>query len=124
MSWRIQGSIWLAVYDVLVYFSPSSRSQLLAEFRRDVGALQRIGDIGGEESDLGAAVEAAALEFEAVERLRARQRHHGVGELDFAAGAGRLLFQEVEDLRLQDVAPGDGEIGRRLGRLSASRPSW
>jgi hypothetical protein len=35
-----------------------------------------------------------------------RQRDHGVGELDFAAGAALLLFQEFEDFRLQDVAAG------------------
>ena len=37
--------------------------------RGDVLARERIGDIGGEEADLRAAVEAAAFEFEAVERL-------------------------------------------------------
>ena len=90
------------------YFSPSRPLELRAELRRDVGARERVGDIGGEEADLGAAVEAAAFELQAVERLRARERDHGVGELDLAAGAGCLLFQNVEDLRLQDVAAGDG----------------
>ena len=34
---------------------------------------RRIGDVGGEEADLGAAVEAAALEFQPVELLRGHQ---------------------------------------------------
>ena len=34
-----------------------------AKARRDVLARQRVGDVGGEEADLRAAVEAAAVEF-------------------------------------------------------------
>ena len=40
---------------------------------------------------LRAAVVALAREFEAVEGLRFRQADHGVGELDFAAGAVFLV---------------------------------
>src|SRR6202166_3871655 len=69
-------------------------AQLTAKRRGDIRALKRIGHVGGKKADLGTAVEAAAFEFETVERLAARQRHHGVGELDFAAGAGHLLFQQ------------------------------
>ena len=81
---------------------------------RDVGARQRVGDVGGEEADLGAAVEALAFEFQAVERLLLGKLDHRVGELDFAAGAALLRRQDVEDLRLQDVAAGDDEVRRRL----------
>src|SRR5579862_7960137 len=71
-----------------------------AEAGRNVRPRQRIGHIGGEEADLRAAVETAAFEFQAVERLRPRQLDHGVGELDFAAGAALLGAEQIEDLRL------------------------
>src|SRR5262245_3992757 len=61
--------------------------RLLAEFRRNVGPRQRVGDVGGEEADLGAAVVARPLELEAVEGLPLGERDHGVGELNLAAGA-------------------------------------
>ena len=67
---------------------------------------ERVGGIGGEEADLGAAVETLAVEFEAVERLRLGELDHGVGELYFAPGAALLRGQEVENLRLQDVTAG------------------
>src|SRR5437588_3958330 len=82
----------------------------LAERRRDVLARQRIGDVGGEEADLGAAVEAAAGKLQAIERLLLGELDHGVGDLDFAAGAAALRRQDVENLRLQDVAAGDDEV--------------
>ena len=41
-----------------------------AEARRDVGACERVGDVRGKEADLGAAIEAAAREFQAIEALR------------------------------------------------------
>ena len=56
-----------------------------AQRGRDVGTIQRIGEIGGEESDLRSAIETLAREFQSVERLRLRERDHGVGELDLAA---------------------------------------
>src|SRR5690349_11729709 len=80
--------------------------KFLAEFGRDVAACEGVGNVGGEKADLGAAVEAAAFEFQAVEILFLRQRDHGVGELDLAAGAGLLRRQKIEDFRLQDVAAG------------------
>src|SRR6266545_2402649 len=93
---------------------PEQALRLFAEFRRDVGAGEGVGDVGGEEADLGAAVVALAVELQAVERLALGERDHRVGELDLAAGAARLRRQEVEDLRLQDIAAGDDEIRRRL----------
>ena len=88
-----------------------------AKLLRDVGPRERVGDIGGKESELRAAVEGAALELEGVTRLRLEQTQDRVGHLDFAARAGLLVRQQVEDLRLQDVAPGDDQVRRRLGRL-------
>src|SRR5262249_48721460 len=62
---------------------------------------------------LRAAVEAPALEFQAVERLHLGKFNHRVGELDLAAGAALLGGKNVEDAGLQDVAAGDDEIRRR-----------
>src|SRR5262249_4107259 len=62
-----------------------------AERRPEVVARQPVGDVGGEEADLRAAVEAAALELEPVERLLLGEPDHGVGELDLAARAARLV---------------------------------
>src|SRR6185437_16056811 len=98
-------------------FAAEQFRQFAAQRRSDVVALQRIGDVGGEESDLGPAVEAAALELQTVKGLRLRKLHHRVRKLDFAARAGRLFRQHLENLRLQDVAPGDAEVGWRFGRL-------
>src|SRR5215831_12051648 len=88
--------------------------ELGAEIRRDVLARQRVGDVGGEEADLRAAVKTLAGELEAEERLRLGQAHHAVGELDLAAGAARLVLQDGKDLRLQDVAARDAQTRGRL----------
>src|SRR2546423_1789424 len=71
------------------------------------------GDVGAEKAGLGAAIMPLALELDAVEALRPGEADHGVGKLDFAAGAVLLGFQYLEDLRLQDIAPGDRQVGRR-----------
>src|SRR5882724_1178977 len=96
--------------------SPFSQQplRLLAELGPEIWARERVGEVGGQEADLGAAVEALAFELHAVERLLAREPAHGVGELDLAAGATLLLLQYVEDLWLQDVAARDDEVRRRL----------
>src|SRR3982750_305061 len=79
-------------------------AQLLAEGRRDVVARERIGDIGGEKSELRAAVERASLELERVARLRLEQPQDRISHLDLAAGALLLRLEQIKDLRLQDVA--------------------
>ena len=86
-----------------------------AQRRRDVGALQRIGDVGGEEADLRAAVEAAGP------RTSARRTAASSASLIIASvswispPAPRFcVAEDVEDLRLQDVAAGDDEVRRRL----------
>src|SRR5260370_37338438 len=78
-----------------------------AEVRRDVVARERIGDVRRQESDLGAAVERAALELEPVERQGPGQADHGVGDLDVAAGAVLLGRQQGENLRVVGGAAGD-----------------
>src|SRR5262245_15466791 len=85
--------------------------RLLAQLRPQVGARRRISHVGGEKADLGAAVEALAVELEAIERLPLGELDHRVGELDLAAGASILRGENPEDLGLQDVAAGDDEIG-------------
>ena len=56
---------------------------------------------------------APAIEAEAVERLLADQLGHGIGKLDFAAGAGFLGIQHAHHVRLQNIAAGQHQIGRR-----------
>src|SRR5262245_60477917 len=83
---------------------------LCAQAVAQIGAGHAEGDVGAEEAGLRAAVVALAFELDAVEFLRLRKPDHGVGELDLAAGAALLCLQDLEDLRLQDVAAGDREI--------------
>jgi hypothetical protein len=46
-----------------------------------------------------------------------QQRGDAVGELDFAPGAAWLFANPVKNGRGQDVAAGDGQIGRGDARL-------
>ncbi len=95
-------------------FSVELTAHRIAQGRREIGAIQSIGDIRRQEADLGAAIVALAFEFQAVERLLFRQRDHRVGELDFAAGAFRLRRKHLKDFRLKNVAAGDAEVRRSL----------
>src|SRR4051812_26865427 len=72
--------------------------------RGEIVARQRVCDVGGEKADLRSTVEAAADEFEPVERLRLGELDHRVGQLDFVAGAASFRRQDIEDFRLQDVS--------------------
>src|ERR1700692_1141491 len=83
---------------------------LLAQHVPQVGARHAEGDVGAEEAGLGAAIVALALELDAVETLGLCKTDHRIGELDLAAGAAALGFQDREDFRLQDVASGDRQI--------------
>src|SRR5437867_650391 len=67
------------------------RLDLSTQRRRDVIALQCVGDIGSQKTDLAAAIEAAAFEFEPVEWLLTGEPDHRIGDLDFAAGAPGLV---------------------------------
>src|SRR5258705_12154622 len=79
------------------------RAQALAE----IGVRHAEGDVGAQEAGLGAAIVPFAFEFDAIEALCFRKPYHRVGELDLAAGAALLRLQDLENFRLQDVAPGD-----------------
>src|SRR4051794_14454507 len=85
------------------------RAQTVAQ----IGARHAVGDVGAQEARLGAAIVPLTLKFDAVELLRFSQTDHGVRELDLAAGAALLGLENLEDLRLQDVAPGDRQVRRR-----------
>src|SRR5258708_34503331 len=77
----------------------------LAHLAAHVRALERERDVGFQEPDLVAAVEAAAFEAHAVERHQAEQVGERVGQLDLAAGAALLPIEIKKYLRLQDVSP-------------------
>src|SRR5437660_12932921 len=85
-----------------------------SETRRDIVASERVCDVCGEKADLRAAIEGAAFELQAIQGLRLRQSDHRVGDLDFAARTLLLGREDVEDLRLQNIASGYDEIRRRL----------
>ena len=55
-----------------------------------------------------------ALVFDRREGLVLHQPRHAVGQLDLAARAARLVFQDAEDFGLQDVAARDRQVRRRL----------
>src|SRR6266404_5256604 len=76
------------------------RAQAVAQ----VGARHAEGDVGAQEARLRAAIVPLAFEFDAVKTLRFGKADHRVGELDLAAGAALLGLENLEDLRLQDVA--------------------
>ncbi len=90
--------------------SPQEAQNFPAKLGGEVGACQRIGDVRSQESDLRAAIITVAGEFQAVERLPLGEFDHGVGELNFTAGAARLRRQDVEYFRLQDIAARDGQV--------------
>src|SRR5258707_13849276 len=81
--------------------------ELCPHRRRDVAALERIGDVGRKKAHLRAAIEAPAVEFQAVERLGLGELDHRVGELNLAAAAAILGGKNVEDVGLEDVAAGE-----------------
>src|SRR5260221_4217892 len=93
------------------------RRQDLAQFRGHIVARQGERDIGVQEADLVAAIEALPREAQTVERtIAAEQPDQPVGELDLAAGAAADPLEMLENLRLQDIAPDDAESRRRLLR--------
>src|SRR6516225_4733862 len=54
-----------------------------------------------------------AFELDAIEALRLGKADHSVGQLDLAACAALMARQDCKNLRLQDIAPGNGKIRRR-----------
>src|SRR5687768_8591120 len=70
----------------------------------DLRMVEREGDVGLDEAGLVAAIESAPFETIAVEAAAPAHQRHRVGQLDLAAGAGALLVEMREHVRLQDVA--------------------
>src|SRR5258705_9330692 len=102
--------VWTSLMTPRVQGLSQQPLELRTQRRCEVVPVQSIGHIGREESDLRPAVVTLARELQSVEGLCLRQPDHRVGELDLVAGAARLRREDVEDLRLQDVASGDDEV--------------
>src|SRR5579883_217711 len=85
------------------------RAQAIAQFL----ARHAEGDVGTQKSGLRAAVMPLALKLQPVEFLGLGKPDHRIRKLDLAASAALLRFQDLENLRLQDVAPGDRKVRRR-----------
>src|SRR3954463_9373700 len=88
----------------------------VANLRAHILAVQGEGDIGLEKADLVAAIEALALEAQAVEGRAADLLGEGVGELHLAAGTALLAAEMLEDRGLEDIAADHREGRRRLRR--------
>src|SRR5262245_59276761 len=87
--------------------------QLGPKRRRQVGSVKGVGDVGRQKADLASAVVNRAIEAHGEERLAFGKLDHGIGDLDLAAGAALATLEDGEYLRLQDIASGDVQIGRR-----------
>ena len=81
-----------------------------ADDRTDIVACKREREIGLDIARLVAAIVALAIEGKAVERLVADQLRHRVGQLDLAAGALFLPFEDAHDFGLEDVAARDHQV--------------
>ncbi len=88
--------------------------------RTDIRAGKSEGNVGEDEAILGATVESLALEVIAGEILLLGELQHAVRQLDLITRTTLLAFQDMENLRLQDVAAVDEEVrgSRALGWLS------
>src|SRR5579871_4355644 len=73
----------------------------------DILTGQCISDVCREEADLGAAIESPAFEFQSVEWHVLGQADHGVGQLNFSTGPAFLSGEDIENFRLQNIAPGN-----------------
>src|SRR3984957_18205633 len=87
--------------------------QFLLEPRRQVATVERESEVGAEKSQFRAAIVGSSVEPRAMERLRASEVYHGVGQLDFPARALFHPLENLENLRLKNVAPRNDEIGGR-----------
>src|SRR3546814_8695025 len=61
-------------------------------------------------------MEAAVIKGDAMKRLNANKRCHGVVQLNFSTRTFFLIFQYAHPLWLKDIAPGYDEVGRRRSR--------
>ena len=68
-------------------------------------------------SEFIASVVPLAFKLETIDGPAAEEMLQRIGELELAAAAGLDGFDRIEDLRGQDVAPDDREVGRGFGRL-------
>src|ERR1700733_9477083 len=100
-----------------VFAGKSQPAQFLLEARSKVAPIERESKVGGEESEPGAAIVSSPVEAHPVKGLRAGKLDHAVGQLNLAPRALLDQFQDLEDLRLKDVAPRNDEVGRRRPRL-------
>src|SRR5579863_4888878 len=87
------------------------------ERRRDIGTLQADRDIGMQEADLVAAIITRAARAYGVKWHAPDQPRHGIGELNFPAGAFFLTIELDENLWLEDVAADDAEARWRVLRF-------
>src|SRR6266436_4284432 len=69
---------------------------------------------GLEEAELFSRVVSAPLELDGVDRPAAAKRAEAVGELDLPAGVGHRLGEDRKEIRGEDVAADDSEVGRRI----------
>ena len=84
--------------------------QHLPKPRTEIVALQAIGNVGGEKTQLVAAVIGGAFIDQAMEGLPRHQPYHGVGNLNLAAGPRCLRQDFIKDLGLQDIASGNDQV--------------
>src|ERR1700722_13511095 len=83
---------------------------------REIGPLQREGDLRFQKADFIAAIETPALIAQAMERLLADHFRHAVGQLNFVAGAALQRFQMADYFRHQNIAADDRQRRRRVFR--------
>src|SRR5688572_20713126 len=90
---------------------PQPIAQSLGEGRSYALVLQAVDNIRHEESELVAAVISDSGKLQAIEGLLAKELNHGIGQLNFASGAALLALDLRKDLGLQNIPPGDDQIG-------------
>src|SRR6266536_2624461 len=69
---------------------------------------------GLEEAELFSGVVPASLELDGIDRPAAAKRAEAVGELDLPAGVGQRLGEDRKEIRGEEVASDDSEVGRRV----------
>ena len=92
----------------------SSDVEVSRKFLGEVGPSQREVHHRFQEPELVPRVVADALHFAGIDRARLEQLAQAVRELDFPRTVALRGRQRREDIRRQDVAADDGEIGRRF----------
>src|SRR5579872_680150 len=102
---RVSAQPLASLPKILLHLGAQAIAQFLARHAE--------GNIGTQETGLRAAIMALAAELKPIEFLSFGKPDHRIRKLDLAAGAVLLGLQDLENLRLEDVATGDREIGRR-----------